>query len=448
MPLKKYVFVWLAIVLATVSTASAEWKERVLYSFQGGASDGALPAGGVVFDTAGNLYGATTQGFGFCPPAQCGSVFQLSPPAKSGDPWTERVLHIFTGNSTGDGGAPVGGLVIDNYGNLYGTAGYGGTGDCVLLGTKVGCGIVYEMTPPQTTGGPWAEKVLYSFQGGKDGYLPVGDLTFDAAGNLYGATEYGGGYGSCNSPYYQYCGTIFKLTPPKTKGGTWKEKVLYSFKSGPDGANPNGGLVFDTSGAIYGTTYAGGNESYCKYDTSQGCGTAFELSPPDSKDKFWKETVLRRFSKDEGNPWAGLIFNGGGYLYGTTLSTVFQLAPPPSRKSGLWKEAILFAFCNRNQGGCDPQGSLIFDSSGRLYGTTFYGFGDELYGSVFRLKPPGKNGEAWHIEYLYGFVNASEGLYPGAGLIFDKAGNLYSATTGGGRGTCSRYCGTVFEVGP
>ena len=170
------------VVLALGASASAQWKEKVLYSFQGGATDGALPAGGVVLDAAGNLYGATTQGFGFCPPAQCGSVFQLSPPAKKGDPWIETVLHVFTGNSNGDGDTPVGGLVIDIEGNLYGTAGYGGTGNCILLGTNVGCGIVYEMTPPQTKGGAWTEKILYSFQGGKDGYLPVGDLTFDKAG--------------------------------------------------------------------------------------------------------------------------------------------------------------------------------------------------------------------------------------------------------------------------
>jgi hypothetical protein len=434
------------LVLAFVPSASAEWKEKVLYSFQGGATDGALPAGGVVFDTAGNLYGATDQGFGLCPPAQCGSVFQLSPPVKSGDPWTETILHVFTGNSNGDGDSPAGGLVTDNKGNLYGTAAYGGTGDCVLLGTKVGCGVVYKMMPPQIKGGAWTEKVLYSFQGGKDGYLPVGDLTFDKSGNLYGATEYGGGYGSCNSPYYQYCGTIFKLSPPKTKGGKWKETVLYSFKSGTDGANPNGGLVFDAKDAIYGTTYAGGNDTYCKYDTSQGCGTAFELRPPDIKDKAWKEAVLRRFSKDEGNPSAGMIFDGRGYLYGTTLSTVFRLTPL-SGDSGSWKHTILFAFCGQNEG-CAPAGSLIFDSSGRLYGTTFYGFGDELYGSVFCLKPPGKNEGLWAIDYLYGFVNAPDGLYPAAGLVFNKAGSLYSTTTGGGRGSCSRYCGTVFEVSP
>ena len=425
--------------------SAAEWKEKVLYSFQGGSTDGALPAGGVVFDAAGNLYGATTQGFGFCPPAQCGSVFQLAPPAKKGDPWTETVLHVFTGNSNGDGDTPVGGLVIDSAGNLYGTAGYGGTGDCVLLGTKVGCGIVYEMTRPQTEGGKWTETVLYSFQGGRDGYLPVGNLTFDKAGNLYGATEYGGGFGSCNSPFYQYCGAIFKLSPPKTKGGKWKEKVLYGFKSGVDGANPNGGLILDSKGAIYGTTYAGGNQS-CKYDTSVGCGTAFELKPPADKGAAWEETVLQRFSKGESNPWTSMTFGGKSYLYGTTLATVFRLAPP-SAKSGRWKETIVYTF---NQDAYSPQGALIFDHSGNLYGTTNVGGGGSRRGNVFQLKPPIRQGGAWTHSVLHGFTGIPDGENPAATLTFDKDGNLYGTTQYGGTGSGCSFtgCGTVFEVKP
>src|SRR5579872_1766004 len=124
----KVPLVLFAVAFLLVSGASAEWKEKVLYSFQGGVNDGAVPAGGVVFDKAGNLYGATTDGGGECPPAQCGIVFQLSPPAKKGNPWTETVLHIFKGN--GDGNTPAGSMIIDSAGNLYGTTGYGGTGNC------------------------------------------------------------------------------------------------------------------------------------------------------------------------------------------------------------------------------------------------------------------------------------------------------------------------------
>src|SRR5580698_4884202 len=205
----------LAIVVALVmvtSSASAEWKEKVLYSFQGLPNDGSYPAGGVVFDHAGNLYGATTDGgANNCPGiAQCGTVYQLTPPAKKSDPWTENILYVFKGVNSNDGNTPVGGVIFDQAGNLYGTTAYGG------------------------------------------------------AGKLYGATQYGGGYGSCNAPYYQYCGTVFKLSPPQTKGGKWKELVLYAFRSGKDGANPNGGLVLDSTGAIYGTTTWGGSGTKCE----------------------------------------------------------------------------------------------------------------------------------------------------------------------------------------
>ncbi len=159
------------IILCTATMASAEWTENVLYSFQGGKTDGELPVGKMVFDSAGNLYGATTQGGGFCAPAQCGTVFELSPPAQKGGSWTETVLYIFKGNASQDGNVPAGGLVLDSQGNLYGTTGYGGTGDCVLLGTKVGCGTLYELSPPSQQSGSWTETVLYSFQSGKDGYL-------------------------------------------------------------------------------------------------------------------------------------------------------------------------------------------------------------------------------------------------------------------------------------
>src|SRR5580692_12561561 len=216
------------VILALASAASAEWKEKVLYSFQG-LPDGSLPVGAVVFDKAGNLYGATTEGgSSSCRSvAQCGTVYQLAPPAKQGEPWTETVLYIFKGNTSNDGASPVGGVVIDSAGNLYGTTGYGGTGNCTVLGTLMGCGTVFEMSPPKQKGGKWTETVLYSFPTPKQGFLPQGDLIFDRAGNLYGATQFGGGFGTTCDPFYQYCGAVFELSPPKTKGGKWTEKVLH-----------------------------------------------------------------------------------------------------------------------------------------------------------------------------------------------------------------------------
>jgi hypothetical protein len=444
--------VLLAIAVALAPAASAQWNEKVLYSFQGGATDGALPAGGVVFDAAGNLYGATTQGFGFCAPAQCGSVFQLTPPAKKGDPWTETVLHVFTGNSNGDGDTPVGGLVIDRAGNLYGTAGYGGTGDCVLLGTKVGCGIVYKMTPPQTKGGKWVETVLHSFPTSKQGYLPNGDLVFDGAGNLYGATMFGGGHGTTCNDFYQYCGAVFELSPPKTKGGKWTEKVLHGFKGGTDGANPNGGLVLDSNGNVYGTTYIGGYN--CPHNSGQGCGTAFELKLPDKKDGAWAEKVLHRFKRDSsdgGNPMAGLRFDRLGNLYGTNLNggpglygTVFSLKPP-FEELGPWVETVLYGFSD-DERGADPTAGVIFDLLGNLYATALGG--STHRGVVFRLKPP-QLSSSWPLTVLYSLTGSPDGDHPTASLTLDSRGNLYSTTEWGGTGqSCQGGCGTVFEVEP
>ncbi len=412
----------------------------MLYSFQG-SPDAATPTGGVVFDKAGNLYGAALGG----PQGSQGTVFQLMPPAKKGGLWAESVLYVFQGKPVNDGQTPTSGLVIDGVGNLYGVTGYGGNGGCILLGILSGCGTVYEMSPPTENGGKWKETIIYSFQGGKDGYLPMGNLTFDKAGNLYGATYFGGGKGTTCNPYYQYCGTVFKLSPPKTKSGKWKEKVLYSFNSGRDGANPNGGLVFDSRGTIYGTTYGGGNESgECG---AGGCGTAFELNPPTQKGGAWTATVLHRFNRntsDNGLPSAGFAMDGKGYLYGSTVGTVFRLSPP-STKSGRWRETILYSF---NQDAYGPQGALIFDPSGNLYGTTYSS--DIFRGTTFKLKPPGRKGGAWTLRILYGFTGSPDGAQPAANLVFDEHGDLYSTTTQGGAGTgCSFHgCGTVFEVLP
>jgi len=136
-------------------------------------------------------------------------------------------------------------------------------------------------------------------------------------------TYYGGGFGVCDQGIYPYCGTVFELSPPKTKGGVWTEKVLYSFKSGTDGANPNGNLVFDKKGAIYGTTFFGGNQG-CKQDAGVGCGTVFKLSPPAKTRHAWGYEVLHRFNNGVGeggeNPAAGVVLDTKGTIYGTTLA--------------------------------------------------------------------------------------------------------------------------------
>jgi hypothetical protein len=444
------------LVVVFASTASAEWKEKVLYSFQGGTSDGSTPAGGVVFDSQGNLYGATTNGGpASCKPigGACGTVFQLSPPTQKGGSWSETLIYQFQGKGSNDASAPSSGLIRDAAGNLYGVTAYGGTGDCVLLGVPAGCGTVYELSPPQTKGGAWTCTILYSFKSGKDGYLPVGDLVFDSAGNLYGATDYGGGKGTTCNPYYQYCGTVFEMSPPKTKGGQWTEKVLHSFAGGTDGANPNGGLVLDSKGDVYGTTFGGGNESGgCG---SLGCGTAFKLKPPTQKGGAWTEKVLYRFNVPEGAaPTAGLVFGGNGDLYGTVYAggtngngAVFDLAAPKGGR-GPWIETMLHRFSGGNDG-ANPTAGLIFDSEGNLYGTTNNPTSQSARGNVFRLKPPPRNG-SWVFGVIYTFKVIPDGEFPGSRLVLDTVGNLYGTTQDGGSGTsCSFYgCGTVFEVSP
>jgi hypothetical protein len=448
------------LVFVFVSTASAEWKEKVLYSFQGG-TDGSLPAGGVIFDKAGNLYGLTIYGGSTaCPPGWCGTFYQLSPPPQKGGTWTEKVLYVFKGHNQSDGSSPSGGLIADDERNFYGVTGYGGSGPCVLFGTATGCGTVFELTPPKTKGGTWIEKVLYNFQGGSDGDLPTGPLVFDSTGNLYGATEFGGGKGTtCDLFYGGNCGTVFKLSPPKTKGGKWTEKVLHRFagiasgKYYGDGAVPNGGLALDgTTGTIYGTTYIGGYN--CPHNSNQGCGTAFELKPPTKTGGAWTQKVIHVFKagNDGGEPNGSLIFDNTGSLYGTAgggpsgdAGIVFRFV---RNKFGVWQKAVLYGFNSNGQHGTDPLAGLILDAEGNLYSTTYSA--NLVSGTVFRLSPsrPVAQG-AWSLSLLYGFKGSPDGAQPAADLGFDKAGMLYSTTQKGGTGTaCEFGCGTVFEVSP
>ncbi len=434
---------WLLLaILSLAINASAEWKEKVLYSFQGG-SDGQTPAGGVVFDSQGNLYGATTGGgsTNCAPVAACGIVYQLAPPAKKGGAWTETILYVFKGKAVNDGELPAGGVVADAVGNIYGTTAYGGSGGCVLTGVKGGCGTVYQMSPPRTKGGAWTYTILYSFQGGNDGYLPNGDLVFDGAGNLYGATEFGGGQGTTCDPIYQYCGTIFRLSPPKKQGGAWTEKVLHSFASGTDGASPNGGLVFDQKGAIYGTTLSGGSAD-CQ---GPGCGTAYKLTPPE-KGGAWTETILHVFTDgdDGAGPSGGLLLDGKGRLYGIAggggsarLGAVFRF----SLNGSNWIETVLHPFTD-NRHGRNPVGPLSPDSSGGFYGTALVGPGGR--GIIFRLTRPKTRGGTWGFSMPYTFNGPPDAAGPEALLIFDKAGNIYSTTIAGGTASC----GAVFELKP
>lgn len=262
---------------------------------------------------------------------------------------------------------------------------------------------------------------------------------------------FGGGHGTTCDGFYQYCGAVFELSPPKTKGGKWTEKVLHGFRSGTDGANPNGGLVLDSKGTIYGTTFGGGDEGgECG---AGGCGTAFELSPPTQKAGAWTEQMLYRFHGQDGaTPKAGLVFGGTGHIYGTAFAggtsgngAVFDLAPPKGGR-GPWKETVLHRFSGGNDGE-NPIAGLSLGMNGNLYGVT--GYGNAFSGTVFRLTPPARKGGAWTLGIVYGFRNSPDGAHPASRLIFGKNGKIYGTTQGGGSGTsCSGYCGTVFAVWP
>lgn len=446
------------LVLLILSAGSAAgWTEKVLYNLQGG-TDGSTPVGRLVFDNAGNIFGVTSNGgSSSCISIfECGTVFKLSRPLIAGDPWIETVLYVFKGNAAGDGTSPFGGLVMDQDGNLFGTTAYGGAGNCLLLGSKEGCGTVYELSRPTERSKPWTERVLYSFRGWSDGELPIGDLVFDEAGNLYGATTYGGGFGSCNAPYYHHCGTVFKLSRPKKKDGEWVEKVLYGFTGGSDGAAPNGRLLLYGKGEIYGTTVSGGNTTgICNYAYAGdvGCGAVFKLTPPTQIDEAWVETVLYRFytdsqgaENDGANPNGGLMLDNKGNLYGTTLGggdigwgTIFALTP---RSNNSWSESVLYRFQDNNDGS-QPRTGLVFDARGVLYGTATGG-GAAGGGAIFELGP---SGASWTFSPLYEFLGNPDGSYP-VELRFAPAGGLYGTTQYGGNSeACANYgCGTVFEL--
>jgi uncharacterized repeat protein (TIGR03803 family) len=402
-----------ALTLVTMPPAlwaATNWQEKVLHNF--GGSDGMSPPSSLVSDAAGNLYGTTTYGGTY----NYGTVFEMSPDQRGA--WTETVLHSFNNDGT-DGWYPTAGsLTFDAAGNLYGSTQYG-----------QGYGTVFEMSP--IAGGGWTEKVVYNFRPA-DGSAPLSHLIFDATGNLYGTADFGGAY--CFPPG---CGTVFELSP--NGSGSWTATVLHNFNlDGTDGAFPLSGLIFDAAGNLYGTTSGGG--------THNPGGIAFELSPDGSGG--WMETILHTFGtgQDGADPYAGLTFDSAGNLYGTTNSggvygnygTLFELTP---NGSGSWTETVLHSFGNGTDGFGPLYGSLIFDASGNLYGTTTQG-GINGGGTVFEFTPNGSGG--WTETVLHSFGVLPDGDYPFAGVTFDAVGNLYGTTDLGG----SNLDGTVFELSP
>jgi len=388
-------------ILVTVLSAGAE--EVVIHHFD--KTHGSLPLSGLVSDAAGNLYGTTNSG-GI---ANCGTIFELSPDATG--KWTHTLLYSFQGCQF-PGTRPFGTMVIDQAGNLYGTT----------EGDFNGAGLVFQLS--KGTNGTWSERTIYNFSP-QEG-APNGDLTWDSAGNIYGTTWRDTTIDN---------GQVFELSPQPD--GSWKKTVLYAFPA-PDGtALPVGGVIFDTQGNLYGTTFfgVGGNNSL---------GAVYKLSPQSKAP--WEFTLVYNFPNELGGiaPTTRLTFDSKGNLYGTgTLpqnGAVFELSPG---SSGTWELTSLHTFTSGSDGST-PYGTLVLDAGGSLYGTTSgggSGCNGSLCGVVYKISP--QSDGTWKETILHQFESADDGSQPYQGLLLDSSGNLFGTTFYGG----SRYgYGTVFEI--
>lgn len=413
------------------ATQAQTAKEITLYSFTGG-SDGYLPQSGVVFDSAGNLYGTNFFGGtinGYCP-IGCGTVFELTPKKSGG--WTHSTLHSFTGG-TSDLGHSYAHVTFDTDGDLYGTAGFGGTNEC--LGGD--CGGIFKLSPTNS----WKETVVYTFNA-NTGETPSAGLVLNN-GSLYSSTQFGPNRGEEAG-----FGTLFELSPQGSSG--WTYNMIHAFHFGLDGYEPQTDLVFDSDGKVYGSTPYGG-----PYQS----GDIFEMEQ-DSAGK-WREKriyTFPNFAIAVSYYPSTLILDSEGNLYGATgaggqgcapygCGTVFELEKTASG----WKENTLYEFQGGNDGEA-PSAGLVFDAAGNLWGTTSYGgtgtctsYEDSGCGTVFKLT---LSHGAWTKSTIYNFTGGSDGENPSKGsLIFDASGNLYGTTSGGITTDGSGY-GTVYEIQP
>jgi uncharacterized repeat protein (TIGR03803 family) len=325
--------------LGTIYKLDPAGKLTVLHSFNG-QSDGGLSYGGVIRDSAGNLYGANFLAAGTgCGGEGCGTVYKL---AASG---TFKVLHTFTGGS--DGGQPYGSLVHDASGNLYGTTLYGGN-----ISANSTCGVVFKLDPSG------ALTVLHSFSF-SDGANPWASLVRDSVGNMYGTASSGG---TGNS------GVIFKLDT------ALNFSVIFNFAGGDGGSSPMGPLSVDSAGNLYGTTESGGTGDF---------GTAFVL------DSALDLTVLHNFvgGSTGFQPYTSdLARDSAGNLYGTTMNggnsecfcgVVFE-------KEAAGTYSLLHRFSGGDDGSLPLNGVLY--SGGNLFGAASHG-GANGAGVIFRIKP-------------------------------------------------------------
>jgi uncharacterized repeat protein (TIGR03803 family) len=337
-----------------LSNVHSNWVVSTLAEF-GRDENGYYPYAGLTFAPDLSIYGTTGSGGVGCGGNGCGTVFRLTPPANVPrtvyNPYSRTVIYRFSGP---DGESPLGRLIFDRVGNMYGTTAGGG---------PHGAGTIFQLTQ---IGSQWTLTTLYGFGDGADGGQPWGELVMDAAGNLYGTNNQGGGL--C------YCGVVFELSP---SAGGWTYQVLHTFVPAVDGGWPHAGLTLDAAGNLYGTTSTYG---------PNGGGTVFELSPASGG---WNFNVIYALSGGSGDGPAGrLLLDSAGDLYGTTQlngandeGSVFKLTP----QNGSWVYTSLHDFTFFPDG-AEPKGNLLMDSSGNLYGMTSYG-GQYGGGNVWEITP-------------------------------------------------------------
>ena len=397
-------------IVAALTVAGAHMAQAqtfsVIHTFTGGM-DGAAPAAGLTLDAAGNLYGTASAGGN----AGAGAVYKLT---HRGTGWTFSPLYNFGGGD--DGVAPIARVVFGPNGTLYGTTSDQGEGQGAV-------GTVFNLGPPATVCKavmcPWNEKVLHRFTGsGSDGFIPgYGDLLFDRSSNIYGTTIQGGTNGA---------GTVFELTP---SGGNWTESILFNMTTS-SGVYPYNGVIFDQAGNLYGTTFEGGIMS--------SFGSIYKLTASGSG---WTQSTLYSLQEatDGSGPYAGVIFDQAGNLYGTTsyngpdgAGTVFEMSP----SNGGWMYNVIHSFA----GSEGPYGGITMDAAGNLYGTTFAG-GALLFGSVYKLTP---SGGGWTFSDLYDFTGGNDGGYPVGTVAIAANGNLYGTTSHNG----ALGYGTIWEIMP
>jgi uncharacterized repeat protein (TIGR03803 family) len=413
----------IAILAFACASVAAGQTESVLHAFQAG-SDGYFPETyPVIMDSAGNLYGSTTYGGdGDCTfdvYTGCGMIYQLTPPGESGGNWTENILWQFQGGT--DGGIPGGLLMRD--GKLYGAAGIGGSGDC-----SSGCGYLFELAPPGTTGGSWTKTALYNFPTLD---AECGLSAVDSSGNYYGV-----------GPSHNGNGSICEMTPPRTEGGSWSERILYTFKgvaagqSLGDGSGPLG-VTLDAQGNLWGATLYGG---FCQRFEGGSCfGTIFELTRPAQAGLPWSESVAYRFSNADQNPTSGVVLDQTGALYGITYVEAYKFL------DGAF--TVIGTFSDIPPNGYAPTGGVILDAAGNVYGTTGAG-GQYGKGTVYKLTAP-----TYSQTTLHSFAGGADGWNP-EGPLTPGPREILGTTQIGGNDGCTQFesggigCGIVFRIVP